>query len=168
MNNLNYLLIEGHLCHDPVMKEAIPGRSVCKFTIAVNRSFVEKGKENKNVYLTETSFFPVDVWGKLGELCKRYLVQGRGIRIVGHLKQQRWKIGETEYRQSVVIVAEHIEFMPEHKRLSDTPLDNESKDVIQTNESLTPKETTPPEDLSEEQVEEMIETDPEMQPQEEN
>lgn len=134
MNNLNQVLIEGHLCQNPEMKQPIPGTFVCTFIIGVNRSFM--AKNGKGPYATETSFFPIHVWGDLAILCEKYLTQGRGVRIVGRLKQERWGLETETPRQRVVIIAEHVEFMPEKKKQEDKVLDEESKAMINANDNF--------------------------------
>ena len=52
------------------------------------------------------------VWNRLAEVCKEYLAKGRGVRVVGRLKQDRWEDPEGKTRSKVHIVAEHVEFKP--------------------------------------------------------
>jgi single-strand DNA-binding protein len=54
----------------------------------------------------------VTVWNRLAEVCKEYLAKGRGVRVVGRLKQDRWEDPEGKTRSKVHIVAEHVEFKP--------------------------------------------------------
>ena len=61
----------------------------------------------------EVSFFDVEVWAKQAEVCKEYLAKGRGVRIRGHLKQERWQDGEGKWQSKVKIVGEDIEFKPQ-------------------------------------------------------
>jgi single-strand DNA-binding protein len=42
--------------------------------------------------------------------------KGRGVRVVGRLKQDRWNDANGKQRSKVTIVAEHVEFRPEFKR----------------------------------------------------
>ena len=60
--------------------------------------------------MKETSFFDVEVWARLAETCSEYLRKGRGVRVVGRLKQDRWQDGEGRPRSRVKIVGEHVEF----------------------------------------------------------
>jgi single-stranded DNA-binding protein len=36
------------------------------------------------------SFFDVSCWTRLAEVCGESLLKGRGVRVVGRLKQDRW------------------------------------------------------------------------------
>ncbi len=111
MNNLNSILIEGNLTKDPKLSETPKGTPVCTFGLASNRYYKPKDGEPQ----TEVSFFDVEAWAKLGEVCSEYLVKGRGVRVVGRLKQDRWSDKEGNPVSRVKIVAEHIEFKPNFK-----------------------------------------------------
>jgi single-strand DNA-binding protein len=64
----------------------------------------------------EVSFFDVESWGKLAENVNSLGRKGRGVRVVGRLKQERWQNSEGRAMARVVIVAEHVEFRPELKK----------------------------------------------------
>ena len=51
--------------------------------------------------------------GKLATVCAEHLTKGRGIRVVGRIKQERWEDPDGDARSKVVIVAEHVEFKPQ-------------------------------------------------------
>jgi single-strand DNA-binding protein len=108
MNNLNSILIEGNLVRDPEMRTASNGTPVCAFSIASSRYFKQDSSVEK-----EVSYFNVESWAKLAENVGNYGHKGRGVRVVGRLKQERWQDKEGNAKSKVVIVAEHIEFRPE-------------------------------------------------------
>jgi single-strand DNA-binding protein len=111
MNNLNSVLIEGNLVRDPTYKETAKGTPICTFSIASNRFFKNGGDLEK-----EVSFFDVETWAKLAEQCYNLGHKGRGVRVVGRLKQDRWTDSDGKTRSRVSIVAEHAEFRPEFKQ----------------------------------------------------
>ncbi|MDR1389012.1 MAG: single-stranded DNA-binding protein [Treponema sp.] len=110
MNNLNSILIEGNLVRDPQLKSTPKGTPLCTFTIASNRFFKQDSGFEK-----EVGFFDVETWSKLAENCYNLGHKGRGVRVVGRLKQDRWSDPEGKARNRVSIVAEHVEFRPEFK-----------------------------------------------------
>jgi len=110
MNNLNSTLIEGNLVRDPEFKTTAKGTAICTFSIASNRWF----KAN-DVMEKEVSYFDIETWAKLAESCNKIGKKGRGCRVVGRLKQDRWTGEDGKQRSRVVIVAEHVEFRPEYK-----------------------------------------------------
>jgi len=115
MNSLNSIIMEGNLTRDVEMKYLQSGVAVASFDIAVNRSF-KKG----DGWEEEVSFFRIEAWGKLAESCNEYISKGRGVRVVGRLKQDRWE-DEGKTRSSVKIIAEHVEFKPKPKDEAEPP-----------------------------------------------
>ena len=107
LNNLNSVLIEGNLTKDPILKETPNGNSVCNISIATNRYYKQNNEQQQ-----EVSYFDVEVWAKVAERCNEYLKKGSGVRVVGRLKQERWKDAEGAPHSRVRIVAEHVEFRP--------------------------------------------------------
>ena len=110
MNSLNHIQIEGNLTQDPELKQTNGGRTVCNFTIATDR-FYRSGDEKKK----ETSFFEVEAWDELAEKHGRIGNKGRGCRITGRLRQEKWNSLDGSLRSKVVIVAENIEYKSERK-----------------------------------------------------
>lgn len=105
MNNLNSIILEGNLTRNPVMDKTSKGTAVCHFTVASNRYYKYEGVRKE-----EVGFFDVEVWSRLAETCSEYLKKGRGVRVVGRLKQDRWKNAEGETRSKIHIVGDHVEF----------------------------------------------------------
>jgi len=108
MNNLNSVLVEGNLVRDPELSYTSKGTAVCKFSLACNRSFKQDDQVQK-----EVSYFDISTWTRLAEVCGEYLKKGRGVRVVGRLKQDRWSDSDGKPHSRVAIVAEHVEFKPQ-------------------------------------------------------
>ena len=125
MNSLNSILVEGNLTKDPLLSLTPKGTPVCNFGVASNRYF-----KQEDALQQEVSFFEVETWSKLAETCGEYLKKGRGVRVVGRLKQDRWQDQDGNPRSRVKIVAEHVEFKPEFKdkKAADETSDKESAD----------------------------------------
>jgi len=79
------------------------------------------------------SYFDIEAWARLGSACAQNLKKGRGVRVVGRLKQDRWTDTEGKSHSRVKIVAEHVEFKPMSKSAqegvpkSETPFIEDSK-----------------------------------------
>jgi single-strand DNA-binding protein len=116
MNNLNSILIEGILVRDPLLRTTAKGTSLCTFSLASNRFFKQDSGLEK-----EVGFFDVETWSKLAEQCYNLGHKGRGVRVVGRLKQDRWTGQDGKNHSRVFIVAEHLEFKPEFKKESESP-----------------------------------------------
>ncbi|MDR3276054.1 MAG: single-stranded DNA-binding protein [Treponema sp.] len=110
-NSLNSILIEGNLVREPLLRATSKGTQVCSFTLVSNRFY-----KQDTGFEREVSFFDVESWAKLAENCYSEGHKGRGVRVVGRLKQDRWNDPEGKPHSRVVVVAEHVEFRPEfHK-----------------------------------------------------
>jgi single-strand DNA-binding protein len=88
------------------MRASPKGTPICIFSVASNR-YYRQGNETQN----EVSYFDVETWARLAEVCGEELAKGRGVRVVGRLKQDRWEDKEGKMQSKVKIVAEHVEFL---------------------------------------------------------
>ncbi len=107
MNSLNSLLLEGNLVKDPVERRTPQDTLVCNFTIAVNRSY-----KKDDDYVKEVSYFDIEAWAGNAENCLKHLCKGRGVRVVGRLKQDRWIDDDEKNHSRIKVVAEHVEYKP--------------------------------------------------------
>ena len=111
MNPQNLVLLEGNITRDPDVRNTPDGTPICTFPIAVNRYFKNKdGKEQ------ETGFFDIEAWGKLAEISIAMAHKGRGCRITGRLKQDKWDGPDGKPRSKVYVIAKEIEYRPERQR----------------------------------------------------
>ena len=111
MNNLNSILLEGNLARDPELRYTPQGTPTCTLTLASQRSYKVDGER-----VEEVSFVEATTCGKLATVCAEHLTKGRGVRVVGRIKQERWEDLDGDARSKVVIVAEHVEFQPVRNR----------------------------------------------------
>jgi single-strand DNA-binding protein len=131
MNNLNSILIEGNLVRDPLLRSTPKGTPVCTFTLASNRFFKQDSGLEK-----EVGFFEVETWARLAQNCYDLGHKGRGVRVVGRLKQERWNGSDGKNHSRVTIVAEHVEFRPDFKKEEAVEIPLETADIPRM-ESLT-------------------------------
>lgn len=113
MNDLNSLLLEAYLTNDPERSYTPKGTAVCRFTVASSRRYKQDGQQ-----IEEVGHFDVETWDRLAETCAEHLKKGRGVRVIGRLKQDRWQQNGRS-RSRVVIVAEHIEIRSKTKTNTD-------------------------------------------------
>ncbi len=128
MNNLNSILVDGNLVRDPELTETPKGTKVCNFSVASNRFYKHENETQK-----EVSFFDVEAWARNAEVCAEYLKKGRGVRVVGRLKQDRWVGNDGKNHSRVKIVAENVEFKPNFK--GSKPDDDQYKDEVDKTEA---------------------------------
>lgn len=109
MNNINCLIVEGNITKTPEFKMTPHGYPLCTMPIAVNHYYK---KANSDEYVDEVSYFDVETFGKLAEICAKFSQKGRGISVVGRIKQNRWKSSDGKNASRVTIIAEKVEFKP--------------------------------------------------------
>lgn len=113
MKTLNSIIIEGNMVRDPVLKTTSAGTALCTFSIAANRNY-----KKEDSFVQETSFFDIEAWSTLAKLCDENGEKGRGVRVVGRVKQDRWTGTDGKKYSKVKIIAEHVEFKPLFKTAS--------------------------------------------------
>ena len=115
------MLIEGNLVRDPEKRDLDTGSKLCLFSVATNRYFNQDNEKR-----SEVSFFDIEVWNKTAELCLKTLSKGRGVRVVGRLKQERWADKEGKNHSKVKVVGETVEFKPKFdKKPGDMPVEDD-------------------------------------------
>jgi single-strand DNA-binding protein len=108
MNNLNSVLIEGTLTEDPISKPTSKGVARSILSVVSTRYYkTENGIEQEDNNINVESF------GKLAESIQETGKEGRGLRVVGRLKECRWIDADGNNRTKIVIIAEHVEWKPE-------------------------------------------------------
>lgn len=123
MNNINCLIVEGNITREPEFKTTAHGHSLCKIPIAVNHYYKKTGTDE---YENEVSYFDVETYGKLAEICSKFSQKGRGVSVVGRIKQNRWKSDDGKNQSRVTIIAEKVEF----KTKFSTDTKEEKKEAI--------------------------------------
>lgn len=83
---MNSILIKGRLTADPELKHTSNDKTVCNFSVAVNRRFQKD----------QTDFFRVAAWGKTAEFIEKYFSKGQEILIRGEMQSSKYeKNGES-------------------------------------------------------------------------
>ncbi len=102
MNNTTLI---GRLTRDPELKY-IPGSgtAVSTFTIAVDRDYIKKDGTK------ETDFIPIEVMGKLAEVCANNLGKGRLVAVEGSIRVNSYE-KEGEKRAYTKVHANKIKFL---------------------------------------------------------
>lgn len=101
---MNVLHIIGNLTRDPETRQ-VGDKTVCSFTVAVNRR--QKDKDGNNV----ADFFRVSAWGKMGEICQKYLAKGRKVAVTGSVSVHAFTDKEGNAKGSLEVFAQDVEFL---------------------------------------------------------
>lgn len=101
---MNKLTIIGNLTRDPETRTVGADKTVCSFTVAVNRRNHREGQP-------EADFFRVSAWDKLGDTCQRFLAKGRRVAVVGPVSVSSYESKDGGTRFSLDVRAEDVEFL---------------------------------------------------------
>ena len=99
MPALNRVELIGRLGRDPETRFTPTGQKVTSFSLAVDRRIKSSDGKVKET----TDWFNVVAWGKLGEICQKFLHKGRLVYLDGRLQTNRYEEkGEMRYITRVV------------------------------------------------------------------
>lgn len=91
----NKVILLGRLGSDPEVAYTPKGTAVAKFSLATSEKY--KDKET-------TQWHRIVVWGKLAEICGKYLTKGQQVYLEGKITYQQWeKDGKKNYSTEIVI-----------------------------------------------------------------
>lgn len=143
MAYLNKVFLMGNLTRDPELSYTPQGVPVCKFGLAVNRTFKTASGEQKD----DPLFVDITVWRKQAENCAQYLKKGRSALVEGTLKLETWQSKTGEKRSKIKVVAQSVKFIgggrPDSGEAKASPRLNDAVGQAAEKEPVT--EETPPE-----------------------
>jgi single-strand DNA-binding protein len=99
--SINQVILMGRLTRDPELRTTPNGKTVCSFSLAVDRAF---GQDDS------ADFFDITAWEKLGELVNQYLTKGRRCLVQGRLQHRTWE-QDGQKRSKVDVVATDVTFL---------------------------------------------------------
>ena len=104
---MNKVIITGRLTADPELRQTQSGISSCRFTVAVNRKYADKGTGER-----QADFITCVAWRQTAEFVSRYFSKGKMIALEGSLRtgsyQDRNHSDVTHYTTEVYVDA--VEF----------------------------------------------------------
>lgn len=104
MITINKLYVIGNLTADPTSHATQDGKTVCNFSLAVNRRQRREGQQ-------EADFFRVAAWNQLGENCQKFLAKGRKVCVVGPVSVRTYQAQDGSTRASMEVTAQDVEFL---------------------------------------------------------
>lgn len=109
---MNKCILIGNVVRDPELTTTGSGISVCKFTIAVNRTYKNANGEQ------ETDFLNIVTWRGLADNCSRYLKKGSKVAVCGQIQTRTYE-ADGQKRYATDIVADDVEFLSSAKNDGD-------------------------------------------------
>lgn len=110
---MNKVFLIGNLTRDPEMSETGNGTAVCRFSIAVNRSYAESTGERK------TDFFECTAWRGTAESVGRYCKKGHKVAVTGSIQIRNYEDNRGNRRTSVDIIVQDVEFLMQREKRDD-------------------------------------------------
>ncbi|MBU1102120.1 single-stranded DNA-binding protein [Patescibacteria group bacterium] len=106
--NFNKAIILGNLTRDPELRTLPSGQSVVNFGIATNRFYTDKnGGKQQSV-----EFHNIVAFGKLADICSRYLSKGKMVLVEGRLQTRSWQGQDGLKRYRTEIIMENMQLGP--------------------------------------------------------
>lgn len=102
---LNCIVLFGRLTKDPELKQLSSGASVCRFTVACDRAFV-----NKQTNERESDFIECQAWRGAADFVARWFKKGDAITVEGSLRNNNWTDNDGKKHYSYIVNAENIGF----------------------------------------------------------
>ncbi len=94
---MNKLFITGRVGRTPETRTISTGDTVCSFSLAVDNK--RKGGQDQ-----PPTWFKISAWGKLGEVCQRYLTKGKMATVIGPVSVSTYE-GKDGTRFSLDVLA---------------------------------------------------------------
>ena len=100
---VNRVVLIGRLTRDPEVRTTTTGKSVCSFSIAVNKRF--KPQDGS----PDADFFRVSAWDSTADFVANYLSKGRLVAVDGRLQSRKYTATDGTNREVVEVVAESVQ-----------------------------------------------------------
>src|SRR6476646_5044930 len=100
MSGINKVILIGRLGTDPELKTIGSGQQVARLSVATSENWTDKEGQKQE----RTEWHRIVVWGKLAELCGRYLNKGRQVYLEGRLQTRNWEDDKGQKRYTTEIV----------------------------------------------------------------
>jgi single-strand DNA-binding protein len=112
-SDLNRCEFIGRLSRDAELKTLKSGKQMATFSIAINESWTDfSGQKEK-----KTEWVNVVAYGKLAEICGKYLGKGFQVYIAGKLSTNKYQGKDGTEKTSVQIVLDHLQMLQgSHKK----------------------------------------------------
>jgi single-strand DNA-binding protein len=107
MASVNKVILVGNLGADPELRYTNSGTAVANFRIATNERWNDKNGQQQE----RTEWHSIVAWGKLGEICGKFLKKGRSVYVEGRLQTRSWEDQSGNKRYTTEIVAQVMQML---------------------------------------------------------
>ncbi len=100
-------ILIGNLGDDPQMRYTPSGTPVTSFSVAVNRRWTDADGNPQE----RTTWFRVNAWARMAEVCNQYLAKGRLVMVEGEVSASSWVSQDGEARATLELRARTVKFL---------------------------------------------------------
>ena len=114
ISNINSMTFIWRLVRESELRYTKNGKSVCKFSIAINRS-----EKKDDGYQNFPTYLNVVTLGAMAEAVSKYLGKGSLVGVSGELRGRKYEDKEGNKRYNYDLIANNVQFLDSAKK--DTP-----------------------------------------------
>jgi single-strand DNA-binding protein len=103
--SVNKVILVGRLGKDPELKYTASGTPFCRFSMATDDVWNDKGSGERQ---ERTEWHNIVAWDRLAEICNQYLTKGKLVYIEGSLQTREWDDQEGNKRKTTEIRAREM------------------------------------------------------------
>ena len=102
MSSVNKAIILGNLGRDPEIRATQDGTLVANLSVATSESWKDRNTGDRK---ERTEWHRITVWGKLAEICEKYLRKGSKVYLEGKIQTRKWtdQNGQDRYTTEIVL-----------------------------------------------------------------
>jgi single-strand DNA-binding protein len=115
---INKAILVGRLGADPEVRYTPDGAMVTNFRIATDEQWKDKNGEK----VQKTEWHKIVTFGKLAEICGKYLVKGKLVYLEGRIQTRSWDDKEGVKHYMTEIVASNMQMLDSKGQRSAEPL----------------------------------------------
>jgi single-strand DNA-binding protein len=104
---INKAILVGRLGKDPEVRYTPDGMMVTNFTLATD----EQRKDKNGERVRTTEWHRIVTFGKLAEICGKYLTKGKLVFVEGRIRTQAWEDKEGNKRSTTEIIASDMRML---------------------------------------------------------
>jgi single-strand DNA-binding protein len=104
---INKAILVGRLGKDPEVRYTPDGMMITNFTLATD----EQRKDKNGERIQKTEWHRIVTFGKLAEICGKYLVKGKLVFVEGRIQTRAWEDKEGGKRSTTEIIASDMRML---------------------------------------------------------
>lgn len=143
--NINRVVLTGNLTRDPELRTLQSGTAVCHLRVASN---TRRKDPKSGSWVDKPNYLDVTVWEAQAEHAAKFLTKGRAVAIDGRLEWREFETAEGQKRQTVEIVADHIQLLGG----GGGPHGQPQSPSQQQQQPTPPRQQNPPADAGDEEI----------------